>query len=77
MDGDEFRLHPFRTTEPIDMAELSPPQRTAVTGRVLVTAGALFASEAMWQGSVTRTVIASGLLAVGGALLFFAKRADD
>jgi hypothetical protein len=30
----------------------------------------------MWQGSVARTVIASGLLAVGGGLLFFAKRAD-
>jgi hypothetical protein len=58
------------------MAELSPPQRTAVTGRVLITAGALVASEAMWQGSVARTVIASGLLAVGSALLFFAKRAE-
>jgi hypothetical protein len=59
------------------MADQSPSQRTAVTGRVLLTAGALVASEAMWQGSVARTVIASGLLAVGGALLFFAKRVAD
>ncbi|HMS78510.1 MAG TPA: hypothetical protein PKC20_03040 [Burkholderiaceae bacterium] len=58
------------------MAELSPSQRTAGTGRILMTAGALVALEAMWQGSVTRTVIASGLLVVGGALLYFAKRAD-
>ena len=58
------------------MAELSPSQRTAGTGRILMTAGALVALEAMWQGSVTRTVIACGLLVVGGALLYFAKRAD-
>ncbi|MCX7227494.1 MAG: hypothetical protein ACK5PW_08030 [Burkholderiales bacterium] len=58
------------------MADLSPSQRTAGTGRILMTAGALVALEAMWQGSVARTVIASGLLAVGGGLLFFAKRAD-
>ena len=58
------------------MAELSPSQRTAGTGRILMAAGALVALEAMWQGSVLRTAIASGLLAVGGGLLFFAKRAD-
>ncbi|MEI7443767.1 MAG: hypothetical protein WCK28_02660 [Burkholderiales bacterium] len=58
------------------MADLSPSQRTAGTGRILMTAGALVALEAMWQGSVARTVIASGLLAVGGGLLFFAKHAD-
>ncbi len=58
------------------MTDLSPSQRTAVTARILLTAGVLFAAEAMWQGSVTRTVIASSLLAAGGALLFFAKHAD-
>ena len=58
------------------MADLSPSQRTAGTGRILLTAGALVALEAMWQGSVARTVIASGLLAIGGGLLVFAKRAD-
>jgi hypothetical protein len=30
----------------------------------------------MWQGSVARTLIASAVLAMGGTLLFFAKRAD-
>lgn len=59
------------------MADLSPPQRTAVTGRILLTAGSLVVFEAMWQGSVMRTLIASGLLATGGALLFFAKREAD
>jgi hypothetical protein len=68
--------HATSSSDPI-MAELSPPQRTASTGRILLTAGALVASEAMWQGSVTRTLIASGLLAAGGALLAFAKRAAD
>jgi hypothetical protein len=34
------------------------------------------ALEALWRGSVARTVLASLLLAVGGGLLVFAKRAD-
>jgi hypothetical protein len=58
------------------MTDLSPSQRTAGTGRILLTAGALLALEAMWQGSVTRTLIASALLVVGGGLVFVAKRAD-
>lgn len=58
------------------MADLSPSQRTAGTARILLAAGALVALEAMWQGSVARTVIASGLLLVGGGLLLAAKRAD-
>jgi hypothetical protein len=58
------------------MADLSPSQRTAGTARILLAAGALVALEAMWQGSVARTVIASGLLVVGGGLLLAAKRAD-
>ena len=58
------------------MAELSPSQRTAGTGRILMTAGALIALEAMWQGSVARTLIASGLLAAGAGLLLLARHAD-
>ena len=58
------------------MADLSPSQRTAGTGRFLLAAGALAALEAMWQGSVGRTLLASGLLVAGGGLLFIAKRAD-
>jgi hypothetical protein len=58
------------------MAELSPSQRTASTARFLLGTGSLVALEAMWQGSVARTLIASAVLAMGGTLLFFAKRAD-
>lgn len=58
------------------MPELSPAQRTAGTARILMTAGALFAAEAVFRGSVARTLLATLLLAFGGGLLFFAKRAD-
>jgi hypothetical protein len=58
------------------MTALSPSQRTAGTARVVLTAGVLVALEALWRGSVARTVLASLLLAVGGGLLVFAKRAD-
>lgn len=58
------------------MARLSPAQRTAGTARIVLTAGALFAAEAMWRGSVARTLMAIALLAFGGGLLMFAKRAD-
>ncbi len=58
------------------MAELSPSQRTAMTARILLTAGSLFCFEAMWQGSVARTLLASFLLSGGGALLFIAKKSD-
>jgi len=58
------------------MAELSPAQRTAGTARIVLTAGILFAAEALWRGSVTRTLMAAALLVFGGGLLIFAKRAD-
>lgn len=58
------------------MSELSPAQRTAGTARILMAAGALFAAEALFRGSVARTLLATVLLAFGGGLLFFAKRAD-
>jgi hypothetical protein len=58
------------------MPHSSPSQRTAGTARFLMTAGAAVALEAMWRGSVARTLLASLLLAFGGGLLFFAKRAD-
>ncbi len=59
-----------------DMAELSPAQRTAGTARVLMMAGALFATEAIWRGSIARTLMAAALLVFGGGLLILAKRAD-
>jgi len=58
------------------MAQLSPAQRTAGTARILMTAGALFAAEAVFRGSVARTLLSTALLAFGAGLLFFAKRAD-
>jgi len=54
--------------------ELGPAQRTAGTARILLTAGVLFAAEALWRGSVTRTLMAGLLLVGGGALLVYAKR---
>jgi len=58
------------------MAQLSPAQRTAGTARIVLTAGILFAAEALWRGSVARTLMAAALLVFGGSLLLFAKRAD-
>lgn len=58
------------------MSEPSPAQRTAGTARILMTAGALVVAEAVYRGSVARTLFAALLLAFGGGLLFFAKRAD-
>lgn len=58
------------------MAQMSPAQRTAGTARIVLTAGVLFAAEALWRGSVARTVMAAALLVFGGGLLIFAKRAD-
>ncbi|HMN64449.1 MAG: hypothetical protein KF786_11810 [Burkholderiaceae bacterium] len=58
------------------MAELSPAQRTAGTARIVLTAGILFAAEALWRGSVARTLMAAALMVFGGGLLFLAKRAD-
>jgi hypothetical protein len=58
------------------MSELSPAQRTAGTARILVTAGVVVAAEALWRGSVARTLMACLVLVLGGGLLFLAKRAD-
>lgn len=58
------------------MAQSSPAQRTAGTARFVLIAGALFAVEALWRGSVARTLVAAALMVFGGSLLIFAKRAD-
>ena len=58
------------------MAQLSPAQRTAGTARIVLTAGILYAAEALWRGSVARTLMAAALMVFGGGLLFLAKRAD-
>jgi hypothetical protein len=58
------------------MPDSSPAQRTAFTARVVMSAGLLFAVEAILRGSVARTLMAALVLALGGGLLFAAKRAD-
>lgn len=58
------------------MTNQSPAQRTAATAKILLTAGLLFAAEALWRGSVARTLVAACLLVFGGGLLMAAKRAD-
>jgi len=58
------------------MTRLSPAQRTAGTARIVLTAGVLFAAEALWRGSVARILMATALLLFGGGLLFLAKQAD-
>jgi hypothetical protein len=54
----------------------SPGQRTALTARLLMVAGAMVALEAFVRDSLTRGVIAMAILSGGGLLLAFAKRAD-
>src|SRR5690606_11118877 len=56
------------------MTRLSPAQRTASTARIVLTAGALFVIEALARGSAMRTAIAGAIVAIGGGLLFAAKR---
>ncbi len=58
------------------MTDQTPAQRTAATAKILLMAGLAFASEALWRGSVARTLIAGGLLVFAGGLLVAAKRAD-
>jgi len=58
------------------MPDSSPARRTAVTARIVMSAGVLFALEAILRGSVARTLMAALVLALGGGLLLAAKRAD-
>jgi hypothetical protein len=58
------------------MIEQNPAKRTAVTAKVVLSAGVLFAVEALARGSVTRTLVAACLLVFGGGLLMAAKQAD-
>lgn len=58
------------------MTDISPAQRTAGTARIVLTAGVLFAFEAIWRDSAVRTMLAACVLALGGWLLMAAKRAD-
>lgn len=56
--------------------DLSPAQRTAMTARIVLTASACGALEAVFHGSVLRIALSGLVLALSGGLLAFAKRAD-
>lgn len=58
------------------MVEQTPAKRTAFTAKVVLSAGVLFAVEALARGSVARTLMAACLLVFGGGLLMVAKQAD-
>jgi hypothetical protein len=57
------------------MADLTPAQRTATTAKILLSVGLLCALEAIWRGSLIRTIVAGSLMAGGAGLLAFARRA--
>lgn len=56
--------------------QTSPAQRTAMTARIVLTAGLCGALEAAAHGSVLRIVLSAAVLVFSGGLLAFAKRAD-
>ena len=56
--------------------ELTPAQRTAMTARIVLTAGVCGALEAALHGSIARIVLSAVVLVLSGSLLAFAKRAD-
>lgn len=55
----------------------TPAQRTALTARIMLTVSFVCALEALWRGSVARTLVAGFILALGGGLLFAAKHAES
>jgi hypothetical protein len=54
----------------------SPGQRTAITARLILLAGAMIAAEAFLRDSFARGLLAMAIFSGGGLLLAFAKRAD-
>jgi hypothetical protein len=54
----------------------TPAQRTALTARIMLTVSFVCGLEALWRGSVTRTLVAGLILALGGGLLVAAKHAE-
>ncbi len=54
----------------------TPAKRTALTAKVVMIAGILFALEAMLRDSLARGMVSLAVISGGGLLLAFAKRAD-
>jgi hypothetical protein len=58
------------------MANLTPEQRTAMTARIVLTAGLVLGMQAILLGSTAGALIGASVLAAGAGLLFVAKQAD-
>ena len=65
-----------RLIPPASAFRWTPAQRTAVTARIMLTVSCVCGLEALWRGSVTRTLVAGLILALGGGLLVAAKHAE-
>jgi hypothetical protein len=55
----------------------TPAQRTVLTARIMLTVSFVCGLEALWRGSVGRTLVAGLILALGGGLLVAAKHAES
>lgn len=54
----------------------TPAQRTALTAKIMLTISLVCGLEALWRGSVARTLVAGFILALGSGLLVAAKHAE-
>ena len=54
----------------------TPAQRTALTAKIMLTVSMVCGLEALWRGSVARTLVAGLILAIGSGLLVAAKHAE-
>jgi hypothetical protein len=69
--------YPARLTPTASRFGWTPAQRTALTARIMLTVSFVCGLEALWRGSVTRTLVAGFILALGGGLLVAAKHAES
>jgi hypothetical protein len=73
-----FPAHrPVRIGSPSSKFGWTPAQRTALTARIILTVSFVCGLEALWRGSVARTLVAGIILALGGGLLVAAKHAES
>jgi hypothetical protein len=68
--------HPVRVGPSSSRFGWTPAQRTALTARIMLTVSFVCGFEALWRGSVARTLVAALILALGGGLLVAAKHAE-
>lgn len=58
------------------MADISPAQRTTITARYLLAAGAVVSASAIIKGSIAGSLLAWLMLLLGGGMFMAARRAD-